>query len=339
MSGTPWEPSIPGGPDDPAEPAEERRRRGASPPRTLLAGVGPQAPSAVTFDPALKHFAEAYRPLDPAIGDPAVREAWLGARRTAMAVGLRAVHASGWAPSLVLRGSMLMAQWFGAAAREPHDLDFVVVPADWRIEEDRTGRMLGDIAAAAERLAGDLAGDRAGHPAEGLDMPAEEAVSEYIWTYERVPGRRLVLPWTAPGLPGGQVQLDFVFNEPLPVPAEPVEAAGVALLGATRELSLAWKLMWLAGDLYPQGKDLYDAVLLAEGRTPSRALVEEVFRLSGEFEEQGRTARFTPDVFAAFAHVDWSGFRQEYPGLRVDERSLAERLTAALEPVFTQDGS
>ncbi|NXY99528.1 nucleotidyl transferase AbiEii/AbiGii toxin family protein [Streptomyces sp. BR123] len=326
MSGAQWSPSIPGGPDDPAEPAEERLRRADSPPRTLLAGAGPQAPSAVAFDPALKHFAGAYRLLDPAIEDPVVREAWLRARRTAMAVALRAVRESGWAPSLVLRGSMLMARWFGPSAREPHDLDFVVVPADRRIEEDRTGRMLDDIAAAAERLAGDL------------DMPAREAASEYIWTYERVPGRRLVLPWSAPGLPGGQVQLDFVFNEPLPVPAEPVEVAGVPLLGATRELSLAWKLMWLAGDLYPQGKDLYDAVLLAESRTPSRALVEEVFRLSGEFEEQGRTVPFTPDVFESFAHVDWSGFRREYPALDVEESGLVRRLLAALEPVFAQDG-
>ncbi|MEW2415199.1 hypothetical protein AB0953_15985 [Streptomyces sp. NPDC046866] len=47
-----------------------------------------------------------------------------------------------------------------------------------------------------------------------------------VWTYERVPGRRLVLTWSAPGPPGGQVQLGFVFNEPLPVPAEPVEVAG-----------------------------------------------------------------------------------------------------------------
>ncbi|MFD0267863.1 nucleotidyl transferase AbiEii/AbiGii toxin family protein [Streptomyces sp. NPDC127106] len=332
MNGAPWEPSIPGGPDDPAEPAEERRRRWDSPPRTLLAGVGrPQVPSAVAFDPALKHFAEAYRPLDPAIGDPVVREAWLRARRTAMAVALRAVHASGWAPSLVLRGSMLMARWFGAAAREPHDLDFVVVPAQWRIEEDRTGRMLRDVAAAAERLAGGRSG--------GLDMPAGEAASEYIWTYERVPGRRLVLPWSAPGLPGGQVQLDFVFNEPLPVPPESVEVAGVPLLGATRELSLAWKLMWLAADLYPQGKDLYDAVLLAESCTPARGLVEEVFRLSGEFEEQGRTVPLTPGVFGSFAHVDWSGFRKEYPALDVEERGLVGRLLAALEPVFAQDRS
>ncbi|WP_327306865.1 nucleotidyl transferase AbiEii/AbiGii toxin family protein [Streptomyces sp. NBC_01298] len=51
----------------------------------------------------------------------------------AMDVALRAVGASGDAGSLVLRGSMLMSRWFARIAREPHDLDFVVVPADWMI--------------------------------------------------------------------------------------------------------------------------------------------------------------------------------------------------------------
>lgn len=114
-----------------------------------------------------------------------------------MEVALRAVAASGWADSLVLRGNMLMARWFGPAAREPHDPDFVVVPAGRRIEGERAGRMLDAVAAAAGRLAGDAA--------PGLEMPAERAGSEYIWTYERVPGRWPVLPWSAPGLPGGQV--------------------------------------------------------------------------------------------------------------------------------------
>lgn len=323
MSGEQWRPSIPGGPDDPAEPTAERARRADRPPRTLVAGVGPQAPSAMTFDPALKHFAEAYRPLDPEIEDPVVREAWLRARRAAMAVALRAVHSAGWAPSLVLRGSMLMARWFGSAAREPHDLDFVVVPADWRIEEDRTGRMLDEIAAAAEHLAGDL------------DMPAAEAASEYIWTYERVPGRRLVLPWSVPGLPCGQVQLDFVFNEPLPVAADPVEVAGVPLLGATRELSLAWKLMWLAADMYPQGKDLYDAVLLAESCALPFTLLEEVFRQSGEWDVHGVPQPPAPEVFEGFSDTDWSTFGAEYPHLAAPGQEVfIDRLVKALRPTF-----
>ncbi|MFD6970806.1 nucleotidyl transferase AbiEii/AbiGii toxin family protein [Streptomyces sp. NPDC059949] len=325
MSGTEWRPSIPGGPDDPAEPAAERRRRTDGKPRTMATGPGPHAPARETFDPALKHFADAYRPLDPVIPGEMVREAWLRARRTAMEVALRAVGASGWADSLVLRGSMLMRHWFGPAAREPHDLDFVVVPADWRIEEERTGRMLDAVAAAAAELAG------------GLDMPAEEAVCEYIWTYERVPGRRLVLPWAAPGLPGGQVQLDFVFNEPLPAPPEPVEVAGVPLLGAGRELSLAWKLMWLAGDMYPQGKDLYDAVLLAEDRVLPYPLLKEVFRQSGEWDCGGGVHEPPAlEVFDGFRGTDWSTFAQEYPGIDLSGDRHARRLLELLAPTFEE---
>ncbi|MFE4637043.1 nucleotidyl transferase AbiEii/AbiGii toxin family protein [Streptomyces sp. NPDC056773] len=324
MSGQEWKPSIPGGPEDPAEPRAERLRRMDEPPRTLRTGDRGE-PTAVAFDPALKHFTGAYRPLDPVIPEPAARTAWRSARRTAMDVALRAVGASGFADSLVLRGSRLMSQWFGGAAREPHDLDFVVVPADWMIEEDRTGRMLDAVAAGAERLAADV----------GLVMPAADAVSEYIWTYERVPGRRLVLPWSAPGLRGGQVQLDFVFNEVLPVAPEPVEVAGVPLLGATRELSLAWKLVWLAGDMYPQGKDLYDAVLLAESCALPYPLLAEAFRLSGEWEVGGGVHQPpTPEVFEGFAQTDWTAFQEEYPGIPGSAESYGERLLAALAPTF-----
>lgn len=323
MSGQEWKPSIPGGPEDPAEPEAERWRRRDQRPRTLRTGDRGDS-SAVAFDPALKHFTEAYRALDPVIPEPAERAAWRSARRAAMDVALGAVGASGDAGSLVLRGSMLMSQWFGKSAREPHDLDFVVVPADWMIEEDRTGRMLDAIAAGAERLA----------PYSGLVMPASEAVSEYIWTYERVPGRRLVLPWSAPGMRGGQVQLDFVFNEPLPARPEPVLVAGVPLLGATRELSLAWKLLWLAGDLYPQGKDLYDAVLLAEACALPYPLLADVFRLSGEFDTGSGQESPAPAHFEELARTNWDTFHTEYPGIPGSAESYTNRLLRALEPTF-----
>ncbi|MFI5984954.1 nucleotidyl transferase AbiEii/AbiGii toxin family protein [Streptomyces sp. NPDC051555] len=343
MSGTEWKPSIRGGPDDPAEPASERRRRADNYPRTLATGRSDSASdtgvgtggsgSGLGFDPALKHFAGAFRPLDPEISDPAVHEAWQRARRGAMDIALRAVGASGWSDSLVLRGSMLMKQWFGPAAREPHDLDFVVVPADRQIEEERTDRMLDAVAAAAEESAREAGGAPV--------IAASDAVSEYIWTYERVPGRRLVLPWSAPGLPGGQVQLDFVFNEALPVVPEPVRVAGVRLLGATKELSLAWKLMWLACDLYPQGKDLYDATLLAEHCSLPHALLEDVFRRSGEWEGAGGVLLpVTPEAFAGLAEADWDEFRKEYPALTAGPDATAEgharRLLALLTPVFAE---
>ncbi|MFJ1562839.1 nucleotidyl transferase AbiEii/AbiGii toxin family protein [Streptomyces erythrochromogenes] len=297
-------------------------------PRTSTAGMGAVAAGGLVFDPALKHYTDGYRISDSAV-DAGLLPAWRAARRAALDVVARGVARSGWADSLVLRGSMLMAGWFGAAAREPHDLDFVVVPQDWGIDEPRTQRLLAAVAEAAERVAAE----------EGeLVVAADAAVSEYIWTYERVPGRRLVLPWSAPGLPGGQVQLDFVFNEPLPVAPEPAEVAGVVLPAATRELSLAWKLMWLAGDMYPRGKDLYDAVLLAERHRLPNALLQEVFRQAGETPQPNRDVELLDIVHIApegYVGAEWEHFEAEYPQLAAPgEEVFLARLVEALRPTF-----
>ncbi|MFE5797831.1 nucleotidyl transferase AbiEii/AbiGii toxin family protein [Streptomyces sp. NPDC056503] len=331
MNGTTWTDPIPDGPGTSGEPAAESRRRDSGRPSTLTAGVGAAAVRHRAFDPALKHFREAFRPTDDIIEDPLLRARWQAARRSALDLVLAAVAGSAWADSLVLRGSMLMSAWFGEAARPPKDIDFVVVPETWRIEEPRTRAMLDGVARSADRLARAL----------DLDLVIDDAgaVSEYIWTYERVPGHRLVLPWTAPGLPGGQVQLDFVFHERLPTPPRPAEVAGVRVRAADRELSLAWKLLWLSCDMYPQAKDLYDAVLLAEGCALPLPLLETVLKEAGEWP--GEPDRpLTLDVFERAAReVDWSAFPDDHrgsgeasgPSLREE---LTGRLTAALAPTF-----
>ncbi|MEJ8644469.1 nucleotidyl transferase AbiEii/AbiGii toxin family protein [Streptomyces sp. MS1.HAVA.3] len=131
---------------------DDWRRRQYELPRTSTAGLDTAGTGDRVFDPALKHFADGYRIADTAV-DHALRPAWQAARRTALDVVAQGVARSGRVDSLVLRGSMLMAGWFGAAAREPHDLDFVVVPQDWGIEEPRTDRLLRDVAEAVERAA------------------------------------------------------------------------------------------------------------------------------------------------------------------------------------------
>ncbi|MFG3043205.1 MULTISPECIES: nucleotidyl transferase AbiEii/AbiGii toxin family protein [unclassified Streptomyces] len=326
MTGKQWTPSIPDGPDSVTEPVADRTRRRTESPRTLTAGVGDVAARHRVFDPALKHFDEAFRPADGVVEDPELRARWRTARRAALELVLAAVAGSPWADSLVLRGSMLMGAWFGDSARAPKDIDFVVVPETWRIEEPRTRAMLDGIAAAAEHLAAERGTD--------LAISAAGAVSEYIWTYERVPGHRLVLPWTAPGLPGGQVQLDFVFNERLPTPPRPAEVAGVRLPAADRESSLAWKLLWLSCDMYPQAKDLYDAVLLAESCTLPLALLETVLREADEWpgrpDEPLNRAMFEDAV----REVDWTGFDDAHPGAEAARRDLGARLLAALAPVL-----
>ncbi|WP_037623079.1 hypothetical protein [Streptomyces aureus] len=74
---------------------------------------------------------------------------------------------------------------------------------------------------------------------------------EDIWTYIRAPGCRTVLPWATPGLPGGPVQLDCVFNERLPEAPRAAEPPGGTIVRtAAPEPSLAWKVMWLITDMH-----------------------------------------------------------------------------------------
>ncbi len=308
----------------PQEPLDEETRAARHLPLTLRPVAGDDVRQRAVFDPSLRHNFQAYRAGDPVFDDPGKTVAWTRARRAAMDAVLLAISQSPWADSLVLRGSVLLADRFGEAAREPGDLDFVVVPADWRIEQERTGRMLDGIAAAADGKAG---------------IKASGAVSEDIWTYDRVPGRRMVLPWSVPGLPDGQVQLDFVFNERLPVAPEPVGlACGAVVLAATPALSLAWKVLWLISDRHPQGKDLYDAVLLAEHCHLPNALVQEVFREAGEWPYPNAELGLEHIRFLApdgYVGAEWEHFEAEYPHLAgPGEQAFIDRLVEALRPTF-----
>ncbi len=310
----------------PARDADDLARRfpGELPLTFRPIGDGRARQSAL-FDPALKQYSRAYRTSDPGYADPAPAAAWSAARRTAMDAVLSAVAASRWADHLVLRGSVVLRAWFGAAAREPGDLDFVLTPADWTPDDPRTAELLHDLTAAV--------------PTAGpVRFLPGEAVHEEIWTYERVPGRRLLLPWTADGLPGGGIQLDFVFTEPLPLPPEPLEAApGAVLRVAGRELSLAWKLLWLATDRYPQPKDLYDAVLLAESAPLRYGVLREVFT-GGEawLAEAPPGPDAVPGAAPDTAAADWADFREEYPELTTSGEELSRRLAAALAPALVE---
>ncbi|MEU8780123.1 nucleotidyl transferase AbiEii/AbiGii toxin family protein [Streptomyces sp. NPDC048637] len=309
-------------------------------PATLLPVPDDGVVQRPVFDPAATHHVFGMRLGEPSFADPAVGERWYEARRHALHHVLTAIAQSPWAGHLVLRGSMLLKSWFGDAAREPGDLDFVVVPETWQLADDRTDRMLDGIAAAAEALS---------HHGGPVRLDAHASVGDEIWSYDRVPGRRLVIPWTAEadGVPAGSVQLDFVFNERLPVPAEPTEIRGpqstapVTVRAATRALSLAWKVLWLVSDRHPEGKDLYDAVLLAECTELPYALFREVFR----GVDDGIFDRY-PVLWESLHRIerDWFELRKEYPdrtGFTTPdpyvEHAYAHRLVAALEPTFAMD--
>ena len=305
----------------------DSRRTALGVPRTLRTIPGAGLVQRPVFEPALKHFPNAYRAGDPRFADERAAARWRQARTRALDQVLEAIADSQWVDHLVLRGSVLLRTWYGRAAREPGDLDFVVLPESWRIEEARTDAMLEAIALGAERAG----------PDGGVRISASGAVSDAIWTYDRVPGRRLLLPWDADGVPGGWVQLDFVFNEKLPIGPEPVcvsagsDRPGALVLGATPELSLAWKLLWLVTDMHPQGKDLYDAVLLAENTGLRYEVLRAVCRdASDGYFEASALRRWHISTLG----TEWQHFRDEYQDQPESDSEYVRRLAAALEPTF-----
>lgn len=285
---------------------------------------------------------------DRAVYDPAAEHSgldgadaggWLAARREAMDIVVAAIAESSWVDHLVLRGSALLKAWFGDAAREPGDLDFVVTPVEWRIDDAEVARMLPDIAARAaalSRIAGTVRIDA---------EPFVSDIEQHIWTYNGVPGCRLELTWECPERGRGDLHLDFAFGEELP--ETPVRTAiarlgipgpAVTLRTATRPLSLAWKLLWLGADMDEggaSGKDLYDAVLLAEHCTVPRPLLDEVLDL-GDVEcywsPESRTR--LDALLAAAENVEWDGFAAAYPHLDRARDDFIWRLVVAVAPVF-----
>ncbi|MHA6758785.1 nucleotidyl transferase AbiEii/AbiGii toxin family protein [Streptacidiphilus sp. PAMC 29251] len=288
----------------------------------------------------------------------------------------------------MLRGSMAMLAWAGVQAREPADLDWVVldrlaVPIDpldpypyldrisgaqqwpealggaaeyefWAFEEFDTGGLhprpapdgLGWIQAPGSREAGPPYGDLLdrirGNPeaGAGITIDPADAREDENWTYidDDTPGVRLVVPWHADGLPPGEVRLDFARDETMPqapqwtaVPRADL-AAPTVVRTASRELSLAWKLLWLQTDALggglAQGKDLYDAVLLAEDPATrlTEPLLQRVFKRSADGADHG-----VPDEGAVRRwQVDWPGFSAEHLDLHGTGEEWLDRLARAL---------
>ena len=254
------------------------------------------------------------------------KDAWREARRAAVISVLGAIENSQWSGNLVLRGSVLLKAWLrggGALARGPG------LRRDPPELEDRGLPDAADARRHRRRRTASVR-RRTGHHRR---RPAIEG----IWTYDRVPGLRMMLPWTADGGRSGDLQLDFVFNEHLPVAPELTEVSlssdGPKALAcaAPPELSLAWKVQWLITDMYPQAKDLYDAVLLAE-RTHLRydLLRQLVTTADPVFERLGVTLA----AISGLDCVDFRAFHADYPDLSADGQDLVQRLAAALEPTF-----
>lgn len=236
---------------------------------------------------------------------------------------LRLIEQSPWRERLVLRGSVLLHAYLGERARTPGDIDWVVLPTELQADAPQALQMLDELAALLTQRSS------IGPVRIHTDRIARDA----IWTYERAEGRRMTIVWSLDDLPEGQIQFDFVFRDPLPrapatVEIPLTEGEPVSLLGATPELSLAWKLVWLQTDRYPQGKDLYDAVLLAEHAQMPQSLFAEAMRNDPDNTDWDENAPPQIDEW----EVDWDNFRAEYPwvegGVEEWKRRLSERLGA-----------
>ncbi len=165
---------------------------------------------------------------------------------------------------------------------------------------------------------------------------ADMAATDDIWTYDTVPGRRLLLPWTAvdQDIPSGSVQIDFVFGQPLAqppiltrIPRMARPGVSAVLNAATPELSLAWKLLWLARDEYPRGKDLYDAVLLAEHCHLPSEVLDRTLHPEEDYRDYGSYARLVDYITT---NVDWPASVRDHPQLAGREEEFAQRLRRAL---------
>ncbi|WP_278264155.1 nucleotidyl transferase AbiEii/AbiGii toxin family protein [Nocardia sp. AG03] len=311
----------------PTEPPTNDRVDPARFPATLLPVGGVGVRQRPVFDPAFADRWHGMRLSEPAFDDDTIARTWRTARRAALDHVLAGLADTPWAERVMVRGSVLLRAWFGEDAREPGDLDFVVLDPTWTLDDPRTAAAFDEIAAAATA--------RAAQPDSTVRIDPAAAVSDQIWTYDRVPGRRLLLPWSSiePGVPGGSVQLDFVFGEQLPEPPVRTELARLAtpgpatiLLAASPRLSLAWKLLWLATDIYPEGKDLYDAVLLAEHTDLPPALFRAV---TADADDGPWVADFADGATWAQA-ADWPEFAKDHPLLVDEHDAYVWRLATAL---------
>ncbi|HEY3898599.1 MAG TPA: nucleotidyl transferase AbiEii/AbiGii toxin family protein [Chthoniobacter sp.] len=281
------------------------------------------------FDPATMQYARAFRRGDPAL--PADEMAhWHAARREVMRHLLDIVSGTEWADHLVLRGSLSLKAVCGPEAREPGDIDWIVQPADIRMDEPAAYSMMGGIvqAVAANAISG----------AVKIDVSAISRND--IWTYARAPGHRIAFPWSCGSLPPALVQMDFVFEEKLHVPPAVVgltlgESPEVSVLAASTEESLAWKLLWLLSDNYPQGKDLYDAVLLAERTSLRSSLLKTVLEDAKCWRRNWITETF-PFRRNDDEPVDWENFLKECPWVEGTSGAWIARLQNTIAPVVRE---
>ncbi|AGC43782.1 hypothetical protein MYSTI_02466 [Myxococcus stipitatus DSM 14675] len=293
-------------PDDPGYPR-----------KWLPKGFAQDARRTNVFDPALKHYGAAYVKATPRFENEEEEASFRATRSRLLRKSLAGIGRSSVAEHLVVRGSIALELWYGARARPAKDIDLVVIPETIGPESDDGQRLFTELRQAVTQALRD----------EGLPVEPESIPVDAIWTYERAEGRRLTFPWTWRGHLRDTVQVDIVFNERMCDAPVSLTVEDVTLRGASPAESLASKLLWLTNDSYPQGKDLFDAVLLAEDvRLPAQLLRRVFAEKHGHWSDTYLRGEFPLDP-----EVDWKNFALDAPTLaqgRADEHWL--RLKRAL---------
>jgi predicted nucleotidyltransferase component of viral defense system len=303
-----------------------QRSRAGETPSTLAAELANKNLNRpLVFDPALCPL-NAQRAAEPRFESDEDAGHWNRLRVRVMHHLLETISKSPCGQNLVLRGSTVLAAWFGDQARSPRDLDWVVTPDSMKFKSSSANSLI-------QSLLSVLMGSRI---TDELSIPSEGFAAEEIWTYEKSPGQRIVIPWACRDVRfNGTVQLDLAFEEAMFSP--PVETelrfAGlppIRMTTSSREQSLAWKLLWLMTDTFPEGKDLFDAVLLAETTKVPLSIVQKTFE-QASYSSGDLTRAQILDL-----DTEWDDFLLEYPKTTGTAAEWQQRLANALEPLWKE---
>ena len=282
----------------------------------------------IVFDPAMRQHI-AHRAGEPTFATAAEASIWYSIRLTVLNHVLAVVSHSPWRDYLVLRGSGLMVSWFGEQARRPGDLDWVVVPAKWKANSKESKRLIAELLSAIEGTS------------VGVDImiPPKSHAIEKIWTYERAPGIRVVIPWShsSPEY-NGTVQLDFVFGE------MNGDGGSVDALSQSVVFPQSGCRSPAPNNLLPGSCCGWHRIALRWERTcttqsclqntSGRRLRSSVrpFRLANS-EFAGPPLELNRDVVLNWV-VEWNEFLKEYPNVAGTAHEWLQRLADALNPLF-----
>lgn len=281
------------------------------------------------FTPASNHVPRARRPGDPTLSFEDQKR-WITARRRVMTHLVDIAVAGPRMDQLVLRGSLALKSCLGHEAREPGDVDWVVQP--WSLGWDGTEERSFVNAIIADVRGASTIGD--------IHINQEAIDHSEIWTYDQTPGHRISFPWQCGDLPPSEIGMDFSFDESLHdsvIPGEIMfeKGTGTEVVMASMEESLAWKIRWLIADQYPNGKDLYDAVLLTERTVPSPDLLHSVLA-GAELWESECTEDKLPFAWKDASLLNWDRFLKEYPWVQGTAQQWCDRLFAAMRPTINE---